>query len=183
MCLELYITKKEGEETIHADEIRKRALQVADEDIVCYKILKVRLDEGRIQFLTPYQESKVMLGRKYCGKNPTPFEVENCSEDWFISVGGGYIHSYIDRGEAVLNVYNCGEGDIVVKCIIPKGATYFEGRFYEDTAYASNKIIYTKEIVYISEDIDDEIFGVLSFGGKCEKTLKAKYNCSNLVEI
>ena len=183
MCLELYITKKEGEETIHADEIRKRALQVADKDIVCYKTLMVRLNKGRILFLTPYRESKVMLGRNYCAENPTPFEVEYCCEDWLISVGGGYIHSFADREEAALNILNWGEGEIVVKCIIPEGATYFEGRFDEDIAYASDKIIYTKEIVYISEEIDDEIYGVLSFGGKCKEMLKAKYNCTNLVEI
>ena len=121
--------------------------KIAEEDIICYKILVKRGDT----YITPFTETDV-----------TDYVVNNkvwndsVSEDIitriFLSIppkkyyviGRGFIHTYkrsysyiADRLQKYLS-----EGEVVIlKCIIPAGTVYFEGN---DDDYCSKSLKFIK---------------------------------------
>ena len=109
------------------------AKQIATEDIVCYKhIMKV----GR-KYVTSYQETPITF-RKMMTSDVI---VENPEGKSWINVG---LHSYIRQEEAEYQANSLSE--VLVKCVIPKGSEYYEGRFLWDPAYVSNQLIYKRVI-------------------------------------
>ena len=54
----------------------------------------------------------------------------------------GMFHSYANYLSAITILPNC----VTLKCIIPKGAYYFEGEFDEIPSYASSPIKILEEI-------------------------------------
>ena len=99
---------------------------VAQWDIVCYKTLDTDMK-------SIYYEFQYELGRIYEG------ELEEPNEDNRLWVG---FHSYELKSDAirVSKVW----GGTAWKCVIPKGAEYYEGKGYE---LASNKIIIVEELI------------------------------------
>lgn len=85
--------------------------------------------------LTPFQEVEVEIGKTYFSElfpnlyNPT-----------ILDIG---LHSIVDLDDCIKDAKT--ENDtIVVKCIIPKGSEYYEGRWSDYKGYASNCIKYMK---------------------------------------
>jgi hypothetical protein len=126
MCLDI----KRGQKAI-----------VAKEDIIVYKQV-MRKDKHPRTYKSFYREASVVLGKTY---------TSDLIRDYFhnkISVG---LHSLEYKEQAIRDIeYTPSFPDqgILVKYIIPKGSKYYKGTFSNMIAYASDTIIYTKEIVH-----------------------------------
>lgn len=123
---------------------------IADADICCYKVLfnnkKAVIFQTLFRqkgFLTPYQNTKVVIGRAYK------------SEFTFSMAGKGVekaLHSYGSIESAKVDVdffngFSTYKGKMCIcRCIIPKGSRYYEGIYDGKASYASNKIKYLEII-------------------------------------
>jgi hypothetical protein len=128
--------------------------KVATEDIVCYKVVKVK--NG---FLTPYMEQEVVIGETYTSEihhtggseeYSVLFRETGCSSRVRIDKA---LHSFADLADTADEIFWWEGVDIdsykVVECIIPKGSIYYEGTFGTGgtsvaRCYASNCIKYIK---------------------------------------
>ena len=81
-----------------------------------------------LKIATPYKHFPIEVGKTY--------DSELIKKDEYVYEG---LHSY--KNLAGAKKYHTG---IYVKCIIPKGSKYYEGRFDVDDAYASDKLTYVK---------------------------------------
>lgn len=110
-------------------------IRTAKKDIVCYKFLRRKGE----QLITPYQYTFVEIGETYDSKLRKDFQGD-------IEEG---LHSF-KRLKAVDsfvedNYYKTLYSSIViVKCIIPKGSTYYKGRYASSTCYASDTLKYVE---------------------------------------
>lgn len=151
--------------------------KVAEKDIVCYKVLNVNHYEkhksvDELEFSTPFQRFRVVPGtRRYKAKGDVEIEVvnyltkermsnydyrelrEEYGEDnnglfeW--SLTGGAFHSFLYLYDAIQRIEDFGNGNMVVKCIIPKGTEYYEGFFDGNIrSIASKELIITKKLAY-----------------------------------
>lgn len=114
-------------------------VKIAETDIYCYKYVH----QFDTDLRTPYYGALVEMGKTYKSK--------------LICYTGGYRkyfwskrHYYVDHGLhtfAKLESANnkASYGDVVVECIIPKGAKYYVGIF-TSTSYASDKLTYIRII-------------------------------------
>lgn len=144
--------------------------EIADKDIVCYKAIQI-LDKDsneQAEFCSPFYRSPVVLGSRYDSR----ISRRNTFYHRFVDTVEEAIHSCISTKEAI-NIATTGElrtGNkyAVVKCIIPKGTTYYKGYFsidlyatsyisnlqYDDeliiNSYASESIIYTDELIALT---------------------------------
>lgn len=115
--------------------------KIADKDIVCYKLVKRTEIKGvyksniqRFEYIirqlyTNYFDIKyvdMLIERRY-----NLFAIEN-----------GMFHSYANYLSAITVLPN----RVVLKCIIPKGAYYFEGYFGNYPSYASSQIKILEEL-------------------------------------
>lgn len=82
--------------------------------------------------ITPYRDFKVEIGSEYTSE----FTLVNNS------VRKG-LHAYKFLKDT--KIYSTTE-NVIVKCIIPKGANYYEGTFMGDEAYASDRLKYVEII-------------------------------------
>ena len=159
-------------------------MKIANEDIVCYKLLKKVEQEcinpihwfEKLQFSkrTPLTYHKTFFVSPYYNEIYEPNTVkvnktriqkikvkqhEHCTKGWLI--GGGVLHTfkdvksakkyYEDSGIAFLNS-NDAIQYLILKCIIPKGTKYYDGKMdcYETYySYASKSLKITDEIMLI----------------------------------
>lgn len=112
---------------------------IAEEDIVCYKILRQVCNTA---YITPC--TATLIPREYI-QDKVPFKAEIINKAQFIwrhvlgfsdVVTDGFIHSLVN------NPFPCFMYT-TFKCIIPKGTKYFIG--YEGD-YASEQIIFVEEL-------------------------------------
>lgn len=135
----------------------KSEIKVVEEDIICYKVVrKVCLGLYRSEFYAYLYDVGTL--------NASVFGVTITTKPYIIyqSTGQG-ISGYEQVVERGFHSFTCKEdaykyaeyatdrilGDInmvVVKCTIPKGATYIEGMYKEYPNYVSNKIICLGEV-------------------------------------
>lgn len=121
MCL--YITK--GQEP-----------KIAEKAIRVYKVLK---QYGVNNYLTPFQSYCVSPGHKATSE----LIVE--PEDDYTPVIDIGLHSFRTLKSARMCKSNQYGVPVIIRCTIPKGATYYLGRFYyDDDSYASNELLYPK---------------------------------------
>ena len=82
-----------------------------------------------LKIATPYKYFPIEIGKTY--------DSELIKKDGFVHEG---LHSYknLDDSKQDIGIY--------VECIIPKGSKYYEGKFVDDDAYASDKLTYVKFI-------------------------------------
>ena len=83
-----------------------------------------------LKLATPYRWFPIEIGKTYDS------ELIKMDEDIYEG-----LHSYKNSEDAKKS-YN----GIYVECIIPKGSKYYEGKFVDDDAYASDKLTYVKFI-------------------------------------
>ena len=109
--------------------------QIAKKDIICYKFVKANPEDPE-QFITPYMDMQIRLGELY--------ESEIVVEANWISYG---LHSMASF-EGIQHIgFSLSDPEYpIVECIIPKGATYYTGRFWGAKSYASNKLKYNRVI-------------------------------------
>lgn len=113
--------------TLNIDKKKKKA----ERDITVWKTC---LYTGSYQMLyTPYLCKFVEVGNVYYSDL-----IRVSTESGFVITKG--LHSFKNREDAKTNIkYDFG---VVVKCKIPKGSYYYEGKFGCYAAYASDSIKY-----------------------------------------
>lgn len=118
---------------------------VADEDIVCYKVLFQYFVDFPDILRTPYQYQKIRIQVYLDYQIPfTAWDEHEFRSFWRHKLGfsrvveSGFIHTYRDN-HSILSFRN----EYVFKCIIPKGTKYFIG---VDNDYASERIIFLEKL-------------------------------------
>lgn len=121
-------------------------LQIADKDIISYKVVYSNLK-------SQYYNFQYEVGKTYNKVWSEDF-IKYCEEQ--DTIGGNAFHSSLDKNSAIWlygdnshydpiddhQILQLGTEQILLKCIIPAGTIYFKGNFSE---IASEKII-IKEI-------------------------------------
>ena len=123
--------------------------KIADKDIVCYKLVKRTKIKG--VYKSSFQRFEYVIRRLYTNNLDIRFAdkvIKNlCLSHPHLdiyAVEEGMFHSYENHLYPVIlsPLPNCA----LLKCIIPKGAYYFEGYFDESPSYASSQIKILEEI-------------------------------------
>jgi hypothetical protein len=139
-------------------------VKVAEEDIVCYKVVTRDRKYGHTKYRSPYLDRIISygakldnvpvvakLGRKEVSESDFKEGLVLTEEYGRFVIKGGAIHSYANKADALdsLNDYfrrlfaDKYTTYFLVECIIPKGTPYYVGKNYDDEKnYASRELIY-----------------------------------------
>ena len=138
--------------------IKKNAkVKTAKKDIVCYKVVEKKAKYG---YVTPFFNMPISIGEEY-----GDVSLEKKDNLYGIVIEEGYhsLKTFEDAAEfvAVLMLVHPFCSFTIVKCVIPKGAKYYDGRttikFGEQhNGYASDRIRYV-EAVYEDREKDYSI--------------------------
>lgn len=161
--------------TVYTENSKTPEPKIAEKDIHCYKILCINdwenLEESfdnDFHLKTPYTNFEMEPGEYYeekeenlvmCRRN----YVDDDEYDMW-EVSGGMFHSYASIEDAVHDVVEFQDGNIIFHAIIPKGAKYFEGDFGGVVGYASNEILITASVAFF-----DDYFELLDSTAKDDK--------------
>ena len=123
--------------------------KIADKDIVCYKLVERTKIKGVYE--SKYQGFEYVIRQLYTNNLDIRF-VDKIIKNLDTTRSGlclyiieeGMFHSYASNLYPVIlsPLPNCA----LLKCIIPKGAYYFEGYFDDCPSYASSQIKILEEI-------------------------------------
>ena len=128
--------------------------EIADKDIVCYKLVKRTKIKGI--YKSSFQRFEYVISQLYTNNINYSFANKvikkerifisymNYLEEDFIEEG--MFHSYMTLSYSLQNSIQLLYNGVILKCIIPKGAYYFEGKFDETPSYASSQIKILEEI-------------------------------------
>ena len=135
---------------------------VAEKDIICYKIMKTAVYSGLKTdglFFSPYMNMGWEIGNEYDhdGANfedlPLNYEHRTKLYKW----ENGFFHTFKSLTGAIYHTHWVNEHNtfgvpcVVMKCVIPKGTEYYEGdgafNCYREDGYASRNIK-TVEVVH-----------------------------------
>ena len=123
--------------------------KIADKDIVCYKLVRRTKIKGI--YKSNFQRFEYVIRQLYTNNLDIRFVdkvIKNLCPSrphlGIYAVEEGMFHSYENHLYPVIlsPLPNCA----LLKCIIPKGAYYFEGYFDESPSYASSQIKILEEI-------------------------------------
>ena len=120
-------------------------LKIADKDIVCYKFVKRTKIKG--VYKSSFQEFEYIIRQLYTNNLDIRFANKSINRYFyrcFYKIEEGMFHSYTSNLYPVIlsPLPHCA----LLKCIIPKGAYYFEGIFDYSPSYASSQIKILEEI-------------------------------------
>jgi hypothetical protein len=119
---------------------KNQEAQIAKRAIVCYKLVEVSIEEP-IYYRSWVQLVTVQLGEEYMSI------LVKEEGDFSDSISEG-LHSYtsLEKAKFELRVSHCyfEFNSAIVKCIIPKGSTYYKN---DDGQFASDRIIYGTETI------------------------------------
>lgn len=136
------------------------SLLEAEEDIICYKAVQIpyknwfKLKTSILRFFklmkhyqTYYTELPIIIGNEVTAAPEYSFSELKVIELRHRTIEQGFIHSFVFKEDAIVFAQSRSYMD-VVKCVIPKGAYYFEGYNSLDNTpgFASTKIRYVKVI-------------------------------------
>ena len=123
--------------------------KIADKDIVCYKLVKRTKIKGI--YKSNFQRFEYVIRRLYTNNLDIRFAdkvIKNLCPSYphlgIYAVEEDMFHSYENHLYPVIlsPLPNCA----LLKCVIPKGAYYFEGYFDDAPSYASSQIKILEEI-------------------------------------
>ena len=116
--------------------------KIADEDIICYKLVRRTKIKGIYKSEILWFE--YIIRQSYINNINIKF-VNKLVQYWPISnksvIEVGMFHSYVYPIPIKLAPHM-----VQLKCIIPKGAYYYEGEFVKTPSYASSRIKILEEI-------------------------------------
>ena len=120
--------------------------KIADKDIICYKMVTKYRIKG--VYLSEYQSFEYIIGRLYTNNIDVKHSEallqtiyrKDTSLTGTYSISDFMFHSYQSPYKYSIRA------DTIVKCVIPKGAYYFEGYFDNSPSYASSQIKILEEI-------------------------------------
>lgn len=130
--------------------ICKNDAQVAADDIICYKFLRIRRSDEKL--VSPFQEFEYELDKEYETKMTVELsgDIEGDIEyeyitDYWREVEEGF-HTLCSEKTTVYfaerrtGTFRGHHRYVVVECVIPKGASYYEGTWRGSAGYASDKL-------------------------------------------
>ena len=130
-------------------DIKQLKPKIADKDIICYKLVKRTKIKGI--YKSSFQRFEYVIRQLYTNNLDIRFAdkvIKNLCPSrphlGIYAVEEGMFHSYASHLYPVIlsPLPNCA----LLKCIIPKGAYYFEGYFDDAPSYASSQIKILEEI-------------------------------------
>ena len=144
MCLRVKINTK---------GLTSLPFNVAEEDIICYKVLVFQEGDGvyypNAGFYTPYLDMEVKLGKKYEDDKV----VDITAMDDVVEVDGGVFHLFADYHDALREAKDW-KSSAIVEAVIPKDAKYIEGIFkcggIESRSYGSYSLLLNDARVVVS---------------------------------
>ena len=140
--------------------------KIADNDIICYKVLLKMKTGERTSYVSPIQHwfyFKDEPDPNYVFVPDKPYWLDNGKEDLKVSyvdmtypvnyeLYSGYFHMYKNKEDAekFLTMYNLPLSLSLFECVIPKGSKYYEGtckmcNLIADSI-ASDKLIVKKQL-------------------------------------
>ena len=115
--------------------------KIADKDIVCYKLVKRTKIKGI--YKSNFLKFEYIIRQLYTNYFDIKYVDMLIKRRYNLSaIEEGMFHSYANYLSAITILPNC----VTLKCIIPKGAYYFEGYFGNYPSYASSQIKILEEI-------------------------------------
>ena len=117
--------------------------KIADKDIVCYKLVKRTKIKGI--YKSSFLEFEYIIRQLYTNNLDIRFanKIIKHFYKYFYRIDENMFHSYASNLYPILSPLPwCA----LLKCIIPKGAYYYEGYFDESPSYASSQIKILEEI-------------------------------------
>ena len=119
--------------------------KIADKDIICYKLVKRTKIKGI--YKSSFQGFEYVIRQLYTNNLDIRFANKSIKRSFykrFYIIEENMFHSYENHLYPVIlsPLPNCA----LLKCIIPKGAYYFEGYFDDCPSYASSQIKILEEI-------------------------------------
>ena len=120
--------------------------KIADKDIICYKLVKRTKIKG--VYKSSFQEFEYVIRQLYINNfdiKLSYFLIKHISiiGSSITYIEEGMFHSYTNYMPFMVANFT---DESILKCIIPKGAYYFEGYFDESPSYASSQIKILEEI-------------------------------------
>lgn len=113
-------------------DIENTEPQIAQEDIICWMILRLE-QEPRRKYTIPGQEDETINpGRMHHAS--CPMEIRE-DRDGAMYIADGAFHAFATYGDALQYTPNMRGHTPIHKCIIPKGTPYWPG---SHTAYCNN---------------------------------------------
>ena len=119
--------------------------KIADKDIICYKLVKRTKIKGI--YKSSFQKFEYVIRQLYTNNFDITYAdglIKGVYSKYYIEEG--MFHSYASYLCSV--ILNPLPNWVLLKCIIPKGAYYFEGYFEDSPSYASSQIKILEEIKY-----------------------------------
>ena len=123
--------------------------KIADKDIVCYKLVKRTKIKGI--YKSNFQRFEYVIRQLYTNNLDIRFAdkiIKNLDTTrsglCLYIIEEGMFHSYVSYLYPV--ILSPLPNGALLKCIIPKGAYYFEGYFDDSPSYASSQIKILEEI-------------------------------------
>ena len=119
--------------------------KIADKDIICYKLVVRTKIKG--VYKSSFQGFEYIIRQLYINNLDIRFVNKNMKRYFytgFYKIEEGMFHSYVSHLYPV--ILSPLPNWALLKCIIPKGAYYFEGYFDDAPSYASSQIKILEEI-------------------------------------
>ena len=125
--------------------IKQLEPKIADKDIICYKLVERTKIKG--VYKSHFQGFEYVIRQLYTNNLDIRFANKSIKRYFyrcFYKIEEGMFHSYTSNLYPIIlsPLPNCA----LLKCIIPKGAYYFEGYSDNSLSYASSQIKILEEI-------------------------------------